>query len=92
MAFPSLLSSLEMQALALSELLAILIPDMGSSGGSFLQGKSKPICSICELCRFHVQYSGSPMWTALCGLLNRALQVRLCGLLNRALQVRLCGR
>ena len=74
----------------LSELLSTLVTD-ASGSSSWGSSKSKLPCSICELCRFHVQYSGSPMWTALCGLLNRALQVWLIVLVNVGLCDRLGG-
>lgn len=61
----SLLGLSEGQAQALAEIFG---------GRSYLLDKPRPL-SICELCRFFVKYSRSRMWSAMCNVWNKALQV-----------------
>ncbi|KAG1654977.1 hypothetical protein FOA52_004564 [Chlamydomonas sp. UWO 241] len=60
--------------LGLSEAQACALAELFHGRNSLLGDRAKR-ASICELCRFYVQYSGSRMWHALCNTWNRALQV-----------------
>eukprot|EP00798_Chlamydomonas_sp_ICE-L_P013178 gene13178-30664_t len=63
----SMLGLSEMQAHALTELF---------SGRGHLFGSEPPrVPSICELCRFYVQYSGSKLWSPMCTVWNKGLQL-----------------
>ncbi|MEW5318826.1 MAG: hypothetical protein WDW38_010012 [Sanguina aurantia] len=75
----------ELEAQALSELLSgrnslSPVPAGRSSSSSSSAGGVPPVAhhpplSICQLCRFYVRYSASRLWSPLCNLLNKGLQV-----------------
>ena len=60
--------------LGLTELQAHALGELFSSTRSNLTDKPR-LLSVCELCRFYVQYSCSEHWQPLCNLWSKGLQV-----------------